>query len=86
MDQTKSNLYKEAFRTAAGKAVLKDLEQFCHANNVTYVIGDPHHTAFNEGMRRVYLRIQSFINNKEEVQNGETIQSSFSSDVEGYGS
>lgn len=67
MNKDKVAMYQECFRSAAGKEVLKDLAQFCLVNQPTYVIGDPHHSAFNEGMRRVYLRVQSFINHQEVV-------------------
>ena len=62
---TKSRRYKETFNTVNGKDVLKDLLEFCHYRKPTYVSGDPCGSAYNEGMRRVALRIVSFLNMSE---------------------
>lgn len=52
--------YRAVFaKTATGQRVLRDLANFCHVNRPTHVQGDPVQTAYNEGMRRVFLRIQS---------------------------
>ena len=56
------NNYKYCFETEAGKEVLKDLANFCKYNEPTFVAGDPYATAFNEGMRRVFLRMKSLSN------------------------
>lgn len=53
--------YAQAFGTPSGKYVLSDLAAFCGAMNPTYVRGDPHQTAHNEGARSVILRIYSFL-------------------------
>ncbi len=51
--------YRQAF---AGRAhVLADLAALCHAQAETYVRGDPHETAFNEGRRAVWLHIQRML-------------------------
>lgn len=51
--------YRDVFLTPNGEEVLKDLLQFCMYNSPTHVIGDSHQSAYNEGMRRVALRIIS---------------------------
>jgi hypothetical protein len=51
--------YRDVFLSPNGEAVLKDLLKFCMYDSPTYVIGDSHQTAYNEGMRRVALRIIS---------------------------
>lgn len=53
--------YREFFNSEAGKEVLRDLWDFCFAMKPTAVISDPHATFFNEGKRRVWLRIFSFV-------------------------
>lgn len=66
---TRSRDYKICFDTPEGQRVLKDLVQFCKYRDSTFVAGDPHATAFNEGMRRVALRIIKFLNMTEEEIN-----------------
>ena len=63
---TRSNDYKKCFSTVEGKRVLQDLIQFCKYRDSSYVAGDPTGTAFNEGMRRVVLRMIKFLNMSEE--------------------
>lgn len=53
--------YKEVFGSEAGKRVLKDLLTVCKHNSPTFVPGQADVTAFNEGMRRVALRIVNFV-------------------------
>lgn len=48
--------YTEAFGSDAGRRVLKDLYRFCRMDQPTFA-QDPCLTAFNEGCRRVFLRI-----------------------------
>jgi hypothetical protein len=55
------DLYAQTFGTSGGRKVLDDMARACRANASTYVQGDPHQTAFNEGARAVYLRILSKI-------------------------
>ena len=64
----RANAYRRLFSgrgTAThAKRVLEDLAEFCHANKTVTVHdatgrGDPIGSAFNDGARRVYLRIQS---------------------------
>lgn len=59
--------YKGTFSTPEGEAVLKDLLKFCMYDSPTYVIGDPHQSAYNEGMRRVALRILSIMDMDKET-------------------
>jgi len=47
--------------------VLADLARFCRARNSTYVKGDPHQSAFLEGRREIWLRIQAFANVTDET-------------------
>jgi hypothetical protein len=54
--------YKLVFSTPQGRRVLKDLLDFCHYNKPTYVVGDSYATHYNEGLRRVALRLTSFLN------------------------
>lgn len=56
--------YRAAFGTQQGERVLADLAEFCHARQPTFH-PDPHIAAFNEGARRVFLRIMGFLNMSE---------------------
>lgn len=49
------------FSTAEGFEVLKALQSFCHDNEITYLQGDTHETAFREGERNVFLFIKSHL-------------------------
>jgi hypothetical protein len=53
--------YTQVFSTPLGQEVLKDLMHFCKVYEPTYVPGDPETTAYNEGARRVVLRILSLM-------------------------
>lgn len=53
--------YQQCFKTPAGEKVLQDLMLFCKYRDSSFVVGDPNQTAFNEGMRRVILRIIKFM-------------------------
>ena len=50
--------YAICFGSPEGRAVLADLAKFCNANQPTFD-PNPHVAAYNEGLRRVYLRIKS---------------------------
>lgn len=52
--------YRERFdpNGVHSRIVLADLARLCRAGETTMVPGDPHGTAFNEGMRAVWLHIQ----------------------------
>jgi len=40
-----------------GRRVLEDLARYCRAGCTSFVAGDPHQTAFNEGARDAFLHI-----------------------------
>lgn len=48
--------YQATFASDAGGRVLRDLIRFCHMDQPSFA-ADPCITAFNEGERRVFLRI-----------------------------
>jgi hypothetical protein len=48
--------YVTVFTSEAGQRVLSDLFRFCHMDEPCFA-ADPCITAFNEGQRRVFLRI-----------------------------
>lgn len=50
--------YKKVFETEEGKRVLKDLEKVC-LYNATAFDKDPYVTAFQEGLRGVFLHIKT---------------------------
>jgi hypothetical protein len=60
-----SSFYKSLFENTdtnkAGAAVLVDLFGFCGMDRSSFCPGDPYSTAFNEGARRVFLRIMGMI-------------------------
>lgn len=66
MFSKKRKAYKSVFSTSQGEEVMKDLYVFCGQNAPTFVPGDPYASAYKEGMRRVFLRIQQFVNLKED--------------------
>lgn len=55
--------YQATFGAPTAEAVLEDLAVFCKHNRVTFVVDDPHgrESAFREGRREVYLRIQELL-------------------------
>jgi len=60
-----ANAYKTIFSTPEGQEVFKDLMKHGRLHEPTFVPGDPATTAFNEGMRRMALRIFSFVTTDE---------------------
>jgi hypothetical protein len=42
---------------AAARFILSDLAHYCRAGQSSFVPGDPHQTAFNEGARDVFLHV-----------------------------
>lgn len=42
---------------ALARLVLSDLAHYCRAGQSSFVAGDPHQTAFNEGARDVFLHV-----------------------------
>lgn len=57
VDNKKSQMYKNVFGTVEGEQVLEDLLKFCKVNQPTYVPGDSLTSSYNEGLRRVGLRL-----------------------------
>ena len=59
--------YKRLFSSKDGKVILRDLELFCGQNktSVCEQSPNPYQTMFAEGKRRVFLRINSKLNYKE---------------------
>lgn len=54
-------MYRQTFGSDSGAKVLKDLEARCNYNATSYVAGDAHATAFEEGKRLVILHIYNMI-------------------------
>ena len=54
--------YRKVFSDNEGEYVLADLYRFCGMDRPSYVEGSPDRTAYNEGMKRVALRIKSIMN------------------------
>lgn len=59
--------YKRLFQSDDGKIVKKDLESFCGFLRPSVSEHSPNslQTHFNEGKRRVFLRINGFLNQKD---------------------
>jgi hypothetical protein len=64
----KSPDYRAAFSTPSGRRVRADLYRFCGVMAPSHQPGDPLETAFNEGKRRVGLRIAAMMNDDPEAQ------------------
>lgn len=56
--------YKDVFSTLKGKNVLWDLFKECHLISPSFVPGDSHGSAFNDGKRSVALYIIKKLNQK----------------------
>ena len=54
--------YRELLATPEGKLMLRDLAAYCRVGQSSFVAGDPHQTAFNEGARDVFLHIAEMAN------------------------
>jgi hypothetical protein len=54
-----ASAYRSVFAgpTGDGRRVLEDLARYCRAGATSFVAGDPHQTAFNEGARDVFLHV-----------------------------
>ena len=63
----KEQAYKRFSKTDDGKLIIADLESYCGFRRPSYNEQNPNalQTHINEGKRRVYLRIDGFINKKE---------------------
>ena len=53
--------YRRCFATPEGRRVLADLYRFCGMASPSFVPGRADETAFNEGKRRVFLRLAAFL-------------------------
>lgn len=60
------HLYRATFGTPEGRAVLADILRFCGVSQPAVVPGDPIMTGFNDGMRRVGLRVAKLAHMTEE--------------------
>lgn len=50
--------YRDIFvDEARARLVLSDLAHYCRVGQSSFIAGDPHQTAFNEGARDVFLHI-----------------------------
>ncbi|MGE5537326.1 MAG: hypothetical protein ACM30I_01820 [Gemmatimonas sp.] len=49
--------YRAVFAGDEGRRVLADLARYCRFGTTSFVAGDPHQTAFNEGARDAFLHI-----------------------------
>ena len=58
--------YKKVFDSKDGQIVLEHLCKTSFIFESTYVQGDSHGTAHNEGMRRIVVSILKFLNKKPE--------------------
>lgn len=58
--------YREVFQSGQGKLVLADMAGACHAQSSTFVPGDPVMSAFEEGKRWVWIRIQNVLRMSEQ--------------------
>tara|TARA_Y100000310_G_scaffold239682_1_gene243373 strand:- start:11728 stop:11985 length:258 start_codon:yes stop_codon:yes gene_type:complete len=67
LNTNKARLYKQVFGTPEGQKVLKDLMDFCGFMTPSYTPDNQYNTAFNEGRRRVLLRILSFMKPQEAI-------------------
>lgn len=63
--------YRTVFEGDAGEAVLRDLYEFCGLFMQAHVPGDPFHTAFNDGKRRVALRINAMLSERPSARQRE---------------
>ncbi|MEO5375940.1 MAG: hypothetical protein H7840_17065 [Alphaproteobacteria bacterium] len=60
------HLYQATFNTPEGRVVLADLFRFCRVSAPVVVPGDPIMTGYNDGLRRVALRIAGLVNMTDE--------------------
>lgn len=59
--------YRATFAGPAGRRTLSDLYRFCGMGSPSFVPGRPDETAFNEGRRRVFLRIAGMLELDDET-------------------
>lgn len=58
--------YRRAFNTDDGAAVLEDLKKRFSFEATTFVSGDPHQSAFQEGQRAAVLLIVRMLSEEQE--------------------
>jgi hypothetical protein len=57
-----AHAYRTVFAASDdGRRVLADLARYCRAGCTSFVAGDPHQTAFNEGARDAFLHIVELV-------------------------
>lgn len=61
VDPELKRAYHEVWSSSAGRQVLTDLMKYAGLANQVYVPGDPCGTSFNDGKRRLGLRITSIL-------------------------
>ena len=57
----RQDAYKSVFNTPKGKIVLADLVSFCSVNQPTFSPDNQYVSAFREGRREVFLRINEYL-------------------------
>lgn len=63
--------YRQMAETEWGRRVLLDMAAYSNMTMTSFVPGDPHQTAFNEGRRDLYLHVCELANlTPEEIQHG----------------
>jgi len=60
--------YRRVFNTDDGQKVLADLKKRSSFDATTFVSGDPHTSAFNEGQRAAVLLIVRMLSEEKEIQ------------------
>lgn len=60
--------YRRTFNTDDGQQVLADLKKRSSFEATTFVSGDPHTSAFNEGQRAAVLLIVRMLSEEKEKQ------------------
>ena len=58
-EKRRRTIYYEIFNSPAGQEILVDLSRAYHVLDTTFVKGDSHHSAFNEGARSVVISLIS---------------------------
>lgn len=53
--------YGTVFSSPLGRQVFEDIARTCFMNKTTHVPGDPHQSAFHEGMRAAVLGVQRMV-------------------------
>lgn len=53
--------YRAVFDTPQGRDVLLDLAKYCNVSTTSFVAGDPHQTALNEGRRDTFNHIAEML-------------------------